>query len=337
MASRKTKFTVGLFVFFGIVIAVLAILWLGMSHFLEKGKDYAIYFDESVQGLDIGSPVKFRGVTVGRVVKIDVAPDSKLIQVIVKIDKDTKLESNIANIVAQLSIAGYITGSMFIELDLKEKGESYKSSVPNFPSEYPIISSEPSNIREIFEGIDDLLNQIKAIDLKGISGRIKDTLDHFNQLMADANIKGLSKNLESSLKDIRSIVQKERWDRILSSVEDAMKLLESTAGKADVSMAKLDNSFGSLERMTRGNEKTIDKAIADFKTAMEKVNRLLDTGNSMVTGADDTIYELGQNLNEIANNIEQATENLNRITEIITDQPSQLFFGEPRAPKKIEK
>ena len=334
MASRKTKFTVGLFVFFGIIIAVLAILWLGMSRFLEKGKDYAIYFNESVQGLEIDSPVKFRGVTVGRVIKIDVAPDSKLIQVIVKIDKDQKLESNI---VAQLSIAGYITGSMFIELDLKEKGESYKSSVPNFPSKYHIIPSKPSDIREIFEGIDDLLNQMRAIDLKGISGRIKDTLDHFNQLMADANIKGLSKNLESSLKDIRSIVQKERWDRILSSVEDAMKLLESTAGKADVSMAKLDNSFGSLERMTRGNEKTINQAIADFKTAMEKVNRLLDTGNSMVTGADDTIYELGQNLNEIAKNIEQATENLNRITDIITDQPSQLFFGEPRAPKKIEK
>ena len=334
MASRKTKFTVGLFVFFGIIIAVLAILWLGMSRFLEKGKDYAIYFDESVQGLDIGSPVKFRGVTVGRVVKYDVAPDYKLIQVIVKINKDQKLGPNI---VAQLSIAGYITGSMFIELDLKEKGEPDKSPVLNFPSKYLIISSKPSDIREIFEGIDDLLNQMRAIDLKGISGRIKDTLDHFNQLMADANIKGLSKNLESSLKDIRSIVQKERWDRILSSVEDAMKRLESMAGKADISMDKLDTSFGSLERMTTGNEKTINQAISDFKTAMEKVNRLLDTGNTMVSGADDTIYELGQNLNEIAKNIEQATENLNRITDIITDQPSQLFFGEPRAPKKIEK
>ena len=64
--------------------------------------------------------------------------------------------------------------------------------------------------------------------------------------------------------------------------------------------------------------------------------RLLDTGNSMISGTDDTIYELGQNLNEIAKNIEQATENLNRITDIVADQPSQLFFGEPKEPKKIE-
>lgn len=333
MASHKTKFTVGLFVFFGIIIAVFAFIWLGMSHFLEKGQYYAIYFNESVQGLDIDSPVKYRGVPIGRVVKIEVAPDSKLIEVIVKIDSGWKLDSNI---VAQLSVVG-ITGNMLIELDLKGKGEPDKSPVLNFPSKYPIISSKPSNISEIMQGIDDLLSQIRTIDLKGISGKIKETLDNFNKMIADANIKALSKNLELSLEDIGNIVEKKRWDRILSSVEEAMKRLESMVSKADRSMGKLDTSFSTIERITTGNEKTIDQAITDFKTAMEKVNRLLDTGNSMITGADDTVYQLGQSLDEIAKNIQQATDNLNRITDIIADQPSQLFFGEPRAPKKIEK
>ena len=333
MASQKTKFSVGLFVFFGIIIAVFAFVWLGMSRFLEKGRYYAVYFDESVQGLDIDSPVKYRGVDIGRVVRIEVAPDSKLIQVVVKIDKGQNLESNI---VAQLSLVG-ITGSMFIELDQKEEGEPDKNPVLNFPSEYPIIVSKPSNTSEILEGIDDFLNQIRAIDLEGISGRIKVTLDNFNQMIADANIKGLSENLEKSLEDISRIVDRKRWDNILASVEEAMNLLDSMAGKADGSMDKLDSTLSSLERITSGNEKTVNQAIADFKTAMEKVNRLLDTGNAMISGTDDTIYELGQSLNDIATNIEQATENLNRITDIVTDQPSQLFFGEPRSPKKIEK
>ncbi len=332
MASQKTKFTVGLFVFFGIIIAVLAFVWLGMSRFLERGQYYAIYFNETVQGLDIDSPVKYRGVAIGRVVRIDVAPDSKLIQVKVQIDKEHKLDTNI---IAQLSLVG-ITGSMFIELDQKKKDDP-ESPVLNFPSKYPIIVSKPSNTTEILEGIDDFLTQIRAIDLEGISGKIKITLDNLNQMIADADIKGLSKNLESSLKDISSIVEKERWDRILSSVEDAMRLLETTAAKADTSMVKLDTSLGTIERLTTGNEKRIDEAITDLKTAMEKVNRLLDTGNAMISGTDDTIYELGQNMNEIAKNIEQATENLNRITDVIKDQPSQLFFGGPRAPKKIEK
>ncbi len=333
MASQKTKFTVGLFVFLGTTIAVVAFLWLGMSRFLEKGQYYAIYFNESVQGLDIDSPVKYRGVAIGRVDRIEVAPDSKLIQVIVKIDKGHNIEPNM---VAQLSVVG-ITGSMFIELDQKKEGEEDKTPFFDFQWPYPVISSKPSNIREILDGVGDFLNQINAIDLEGISGRIKSALDSFDQMIADANIKGLSKNLESSLEDIGTIVERERWDRILTSVEDAMKLLESMAAKADVSMGKFDNSLASLEKITTGNEKTISEAIVDFRDAMEKVNSLLDTGNSMITGADDTIYQLGENLDDIAKNIERATENINRITDIVTDQPSQLLFGEPRPPKKIEK
>jgi phospholipid/cholesterol/gamma-HCH transport system substrate-binding protein len=332
MASQKVKFTVGLFVFSGIVIAVLAFIWLGMSRILEKGQRYAIYFDETVQGLDIDSPVKYRGVTIGRVVNIDVAPDSKLIQVIAKMEKGHNIDPNI---VAQLSVVG-ITGSMFIELDLKAKEEPDKSPPLSFKPEYPVLASKPSNISEILEGIDDFLNQIRAIDLEGISGRIKDTLDNFNKLMADANIKRLSGKLEKSFDDINVITDRGRWNRIILSIETAMKTLESVTGKADISADRLDNTLKSLEKISTENEKNITQAINDFKTAMTKVNMLLDTGNSVVTGVDDTVYQLGHDLNEIARNIEQATENLNRIIDIVGDQPSQLIFGEPPAKKDAE-
>ena len=53
MANQKTKFTVGLFITCGVIIAVLAIIWLGVSRIFEKGRYYATYFDESVQGLAI--------------------------------------------------------------------------------------------------------------------------------------------------------------------------------------------------------------------------------------------------------------------------------------------
>lgn len=111
MASLKTKFTVGLFVASGIGIGLLVIVWLGMSRFFEKGQHYAAYFNESVQGLQIDSPVKFRGVSIGRVDSIGVAPDSKLIQVILKIESGQTMDSRI---VAQLKSVG-ITGSKFVE------------------------------------------------------------------------------------------------------------------------------------------------------------------------------------------------------------------------------
>ena len=83
---------VGFFVAIGFTLAILVFIWLGMSRFLQKGRFYVTYFDESVQGLDVDSPVKYRGVFIGRVESIGVAPDSKLIKVVLKIESGTCLK-----------------------------------------------------------------------------------------------------------------------------------------------------------------------------------------------------------------------------------------------------
>jgi len=143
MASIKTKFNVGLFVMLGIIIATVAIMWLGISNYFEKGKLYAAYFDESVQGLNKDSPVKYRGVTIGRVDSIRVAPDATLIEVVMKIETDLKHGSNL---VAQLKSVG-ITGIMFVELDHKRDDEPNYSPEINFPSKYLVIATKPSDIK----------------------------------------------------------------------------------------------------------------------------------------------------------------------------------------------
>ena len=75
MATQKTKFAVGLFVAIGIALAILVTIWLGMSRFLQKGRFYATYFDECVQGLDVDSPLQYRGVLTGRGESSGVAPE----------------------------------------------------------------------------------------------------------------------------------------------------------------------------------------------------------------------------------------------------------------------
>ncbi|MFC1820786.1 MlaD family protein [Thermodesulfobacteriota bacterium] len=353
MASQRTKFTVGLFTTFGICIALLAFIWLGVSRFFEKGKYYTTYFNESVQGLDIDSSVKYRGVTIGRVDSIGVAPDSKLIQVILKVETGQELEKDI---VAQLKSVG-ITGSMFVELDRKKEGESDRSPALSFPSEYPIVSSKPSNISELLQGIDDVLNQIRSLDLEGISGKVKLTLDNINQTIIDANVKGISTHLESSLEDIGHIVSRERWDKIMASVkdsgqslndimgrvdkimisvEDAVHSLNNVMDKADMGVGRLENTLSRVERITIEKEKTIETAIENFNLAMENANVFLEKGTSLVSGTDDSLSHLRQYLLIIAQNLEKASENLNRLTKFIADHPSQLIFGEPPLPRKLE-
>ena len=86
MAAEASKLQVGVFVIDATVIGVAGAIWLGASRFLENTSLLVTYFSESVQGLEPGAAVKYRGVPAGRVEKIDIAPDGDLIEVLMSID-----------------------------------------------------------------------------------------------------------------------------------------------------------------------------------------------------------------------------------------------------------
>jgi len=355
MASQRTKFAVGLFVASGIGITLMAIIWLGMSRYLEKGNFYATYFDESVQGLSKDSPVKYRGVSIGRVESIKVAPDSKLIQVLLKIESNQALDRSM---IAQLKDVG-ITGSMFIELDRKSDSEPDRSPSITFPSEYQIVASKPSDFRELLRGLDDVLNHIKTIDLKGISDKLKLTLDNVNLMIADAevpavsakireflgnidrmivdaDIKGVSTKLQSSLESAGRILDSKRWDGILASVDDAAHSLNRLMGKAGNSLGQMDKFLMGVEGVVADNEEGIKKAVEDLRQAIRNANVLLEKGALLIGTADDSFLQLKRQLSISAQNLEKATDNLNQFFGLVADHPSQLIFGEPPVPRNVE-
>ncbi len=332
MASQKTKFAVGLFLVCGTAFALLVMLWLGMSRFLEKGQYYVTYFDESVQGLDIDSPVKYRGVFIGRVESIGVAPDSKLIKVVLKIESGQVLDSEI---VAQLKSVG-ITGSMFVELDRKKEGEPDRSPPLNFPSEYPIVASQPSEIGGLLSGINEVVNQIKSLDLNGITEQMKLTLNNINQKVSEANVKSISDKFESTLERADRILDEKKLNGILISVDQSLRSFNALIQHADKSLDRVEKTLGHVDGIVTEKEKTIKTAIDDFKMAMENANILLKKGSSLVGTTDDSITQFLQQLLIVARNLEKASENLNQIMEQLVDQPSLLLFGEPPHPRTVE-
>jgi phospholipid/cholesterol/gamma-HCH transport system substrate-binding protein len=225
-----------------------------------------------------------------------------LIEVILKVETGQDLESDI---VAQLKIVG-ITGSMFIELDRKKEGEPDRSPSLSFPSEYPIVASKPSDISELLRGFDEVLRQIKTLDLKGISDGVKLALENVNQKIVDADMKGVSENLNALLAETGRTV--------------------SRAGKA----------IGRVEKLVADNEEGILAAIKDFSEAMDNANVFFAEGASLISETDDSISHLKRHLLVVGQNLARASESLSRLLDLVSDHPSQLLLGEPPAPRKVE-
>ena len=221
MASRATKFLIGLFVIVGTLIAVIIIIWVGAADFFMSGSTYATYFDESVQGLQADSAVKYRGVEVGKVKSINVAPDDRLIEVVMKVNLTEDLQSHTE---AQLRTAG-ITGIVFIELDQVKPGEKSSSPTIDFKTRYPVIPSRRSEISRILADTNEIMQHLKAVDFSGLADQLKNTTKavetflagkHTNNIMA--NLESTTANIDKSMEDLR--VTMENLQAFSESIND---------------------------------------------------------------------------------------------------------------------
>jgi phospholipid/cholesterol/gamma-HCH transport system substrate-binding protein len=324
MASIKTKFSVGIFVLLGLFVAFIAILWLGMSHFFEQGHLYSAYFDDSVQGLAKDSPVKYRGVTIGRVADILVAPDAKLIEIVLKIESDMKPDKNI---VAQLKSVG-ITGIMFIELDRKRKGEPDLSPSLSFPPRYTVIDTKPSEIRNFIDNISDVVTQLQNMDLEGISVKFKKTLDRISIAVDEAKIGNLSSDIRASL---------DKWDAAMDSIENAGNTFKSVSLNTDKTISNLNSTIAKVDKIVADNQDDIAQTIQDFNRTINNAGNLIQKGTSLVEKTDYNLSSLQKQILATMQSIEKTSETLNRSIELISDQPSMLLYGNPPPEKETVK
>ncbi len=275
MINQKAKFFVGLFITAGICLAIITIILLGMNRFLEKGQYYAVYFNESVQGLLVDSPVKYRGVPIGHIERIALAPDSKLIEVILKIETDIALEENM---VAQQKAVG-ITGSKFIELDLMN--DSMEASFPElkFPTEYRVLASSPSNISGLFRSADEIVKKLNSFDVIGISDGLKTTLNSMDQSLKNFDAKRISGDIKTLLTNVNKSFDPVRWNKIITRIEKGTESLDDILSNTNILLqdtsamiARTETEVANLGRHILVVGQYLEKASANLEQTLEQVS-----------------------------------------------------------------
>ena len=301
MAGKTSKFMVGLFVSLGVVLTVVAIIWVGATKYFEKGNLYVTYFDESVQGLQLDSTVKYRGVDVGRVEKIGVAPDNNLIAVVMKINQRDDLPRTT---VAQLKVAG-ITGMVFVELDRSTPEDREQSPKIGFPAEYPVIPSKHSEIAKIMSGVNTAVGNLNQIDTRGISDQLKSTA-------AQIEIFFKGKDMEVILANVKALT---------ASLKDASARLDKTmaTGKLDDILLQTQNAVQD----TRGLVKNTQNLMILLQDEIRAMNFKEVMGKTQAIASE---------VKATTENLRQTSQTLESFANRINERPPDLLFGKP--PKK---
>lgn len=293
---------IGLFVTVGSLIGFVFIVWLGASKYFEKGLIYVTYFDESVQGLQVDSIVKYRGVDVGRVLKIGVAPDNRLVEVVMKVKYTRPIEPYL---IAQLKSLG-ITGIVFIELDRRKRSETYVGPDIKFTPPYPVIPSKPSEMKQILFELADIYGRIRKIDFEGISDQFKRTAKSIDVFFNNEKLVNTMKHIEATTASLDNMTKK--IDKMVAE------------GKVDKTLVEAQQTLSETRKLVTElrNEINAMKMAETTGKAARYMEHLDQRTRKIATDMEDTLYGIKSN-----------SENLNRLLERLQNNPSELIFGKP--------
>jgi ABC-type transporter Mla subunit MlaD len=320
-------------VVFGVAASVALVVFLSGSR-ISDGLRFETYLQESVQGLQEGAPVKYRGVTVGTVTDIALVtavydlgqsnlsrPDFRL--VVVRFVVDPKKLGHVPEVDESIRIGLRIrlasqglTGLSYLELDFvdpkKFAGVPDLATLPWHP-EYPVIPSIPSTIAQVQDAAQDLLAKLNAIDLDKLAATTQAILDDVHQSLSSGDTHVL-----------------------LAQATQLLKTLQGTVEAADLPdlSADLKATSTGVRTLVQGHETkqllaSVTRTADRLSESANRLPQLIASLQALVQRANNGAADVQADLVPVLRDARAAASNLRETTETLRRYPSSVLLGEP--------
>jgi phospholipid/cholesterol/gamma-HCH transport system substrate-binding protein/paraquat-inducible protein B len=348
--AKLSYFKIGLFVISATVIGIIGLVVLGVGAILQKKALVETYIDESVQGLDVGSPAKFRGVPVGRVEQISLTSAeyaTRLQYVLVRVSISSNILQFPLNDPKSLELTrelerGFrvrlapqgLTGVAYLEMDYLEPERNPPLEIDWQPV-HPYIPSTRSRITQLSEAVERILNNIGDINISQLSDSIEKSLAAMTKLADSANVEKIGMQANA----------------LLSEVRETNRQINALVGNPDLKTALADASAmaGRARQLVERAEKPVNQMLVDLPKASESLSRFANRLDSVSNDLPETSAQLRQTLqglnrliasqhrdiDKTVENLRAASENIKEITDQSKKYPSQILFGAPPPPSKV--
>ena len=291
---------VGAFVLLVIAMAVSFVYWYTQQRDKRTYQRYEIYFPGSVSGLTAGSPVRYLGVDVGKVVRIMLDPQQKkTVQVIADVDSTAPIDDRTR---ASLSLQG-ITGLLFVNLEQDPKAES--TGVLAMGQRYPMIRSQRSDFDVLLSNLPQLTTNLVEL------------ADRFNEVFSDQNVGSLkatlsnarlaSERLPDTVREIQGLAADVR-----RTTREAQATLVDLRGVVTQAGPNLEAAVANI-RIISGNLE---------KTTQELNTFVVENGPGLSHFTQQSLPQVEQLLRESR----EAARDFRDLSRSLKQNPSQLLY-----------
>jgi phospholipid/cholesterol/gamma-HCH transport system substrate-binding protein/paraquat-inducible protein B len=345
--EKASYFKIGVFIIVGTIIGVIGVVALGVGTIFQKKVLVETYIDESVQGLDVGSSVKFRGVQVGKVetisltsveyatkrryvlVRIGLAPqvflaDAGSPSFVTEVDKGLRV---------RLASQG-VTGAAYIEADYQDPARNPPLEIDWHPR-YPYVPSTRSRITQLSESLEKILRSVESVDVGRLVDGLEKSLATITKVAEGANLEKIGGQANAFLTEVRVTNRQLKEligsNEVKSALKDsaatasgARQIIERAQGPVNQMLTDLPRAAESLERMV----KRLDSVSAELPDTSAQLRQTLQRLNRLIATQQQGIAATVENLQAISNDMKELTESSRKY-------PSQVLFGAPPTPSKV--
>jgi paraquat-inducible protein B len=335
--NASHHFRLGLFIVGGILALVTVLVVMGTGNLLRPTIGMETYIDGSVQGLDVGAPIKFRGVTIGSVTRLgftsveyesDIPPMERKRYVMVEgrlrpdrfasTARETLFGGEVIESLVQSGLrvrmaAQGITGINYLEVDFLDPATAPELPI-NWEPRGVYIPSAPSIAMQFLEYAENALRRIDQLDIEGVVDSAIALLSTLERTVAAVDIDALTREASQLSGELRRTAAESR--QVMVAVETLL-LDPETRGLPAEARATL-----------RSLRETVDGAdISGLIRQIEEVVARLDRG-------------LGVNEQKLAatlGDLQAATASLRSLTEDARRNPAGTIFGAPPPRSTLER
>lgn len=332
---------IGTFVIFSVLLFMIAIVIFGGNRFFEKENLVITYFEGSLQGLSVGAPVTYRGVTIGQVkeIRIHVTTNNGetnrklIIPVIISLSsgkalvvdnkstgKDVEVNTFLETMCqdglrAKLKLVSIVTGKRYVDLAFYENSTPvYRDSIGKY-FEIPTLPSEMQQLTKMMENVDlgELYQRALGTltSLEQLTSGLAETLNSDNTQHLIDEISSTTSNLNQVLLRLNSGIPS-----ILTKVDVGLDQINTLTSNADNFVVSLDQKIIT---------------IADsIESALDGINSTILQANGLLTQAETVLKPsspLHRDLSTAIRQLQKTAGSIERLSEYIHRNPDTLIFG----------
>lgn len=303
MSKRVSPTLIGAFVIGALALVASAIVVLGSMSFFSTVYRFVLYFEDSVDGLVVGAPVKFKGVQIGSVEQILLVPGDEVLRpriaVLIGLDETrirslsgrtaTFSEQEVTQAIdnglrGTLASQSLLTGLLFVSLNYETDAPPAKLLPDTFG--YQQIPTVPSRVEQVAQTANDIFKKLQALDWQGLFDSIHDTMDGLSKLVADRETQDVTRQLNETLTSVRQLANRvdARIEPLAKNVDDLGKSVQQSLAKIDRVTAELGNLLQHDSPFTYDVSRTLRELESAARSIRELANSLDQNPNQVIFG-----------------------------------------------------